>query len=358
MAELRGNYTLLSATNILAAFSATLFLYLTRSYYIRSPKVEKQRLGLTQLHPDPYVPTDGNQETIDIVAIHGLDSRSPDAWTVWVKDGDPKSGNVHWLKDPHMLRSKIGNARILTHDWPASVGEGTSMGIFDLAQDLLSSLHEHRSRTGTTRRPIIFVASCFGGLIVAKALTMSSAPCTDSTDGRYEHILRYTVGVAFLGTHFKETDTLLYDITLMRIVAARDARSESTEELAEYLRNIKSRSYLKEMIGAFCYLKDSPKYKFPVVCFYETEKTDVKGLVRRLPHRLRANIKAQIGSEDSRLLVKPSSACLQGAATEPLNVTHNMLSKFSSPKDINFQRLSGYLREFAEGANAVLEAKG
>lgn len=54
-----------------------------------------QRLGLRKVFPASA--SDGT--TVDIIAIHGLDTESPRAWT-YKKDG---SRSVNWLEDSDML---------------------------------------------------------------------------------------------------------------------------------------------------------------------------------------------------------------------------------------------------------------
>ncbi|KAI0446704.1 hypothetical protein F4803DRAFT_546853 [Xylaria telfairii] len=249
------------------------------------PVLSKQRprqdLGLKQVYPDPEIPIEDDKDVVDIVAIHGLDSQSPTAWVAWRNDGDPTSGDVHWLKDSEMLPSKIKKSRIFTYDWPAGVGLDASIaGIFDHSMAFLSSLQVMRKETKTTRRPLIFVAACFGGLLLAKALVEACSPCSEE---KYGDIVRHTVGVTFLGTPFQGTDDFLLQITLLRISAAIDAGTESSHELAKLLRHNGNRRELDELVHKFCQVKDNPKYKFPVVCFYETLQTQFKGFLKRLP---------------------------------------------------------------------------
>lgn len=91
-----------------------------------------------------------------------------------------------------MLPLKIAKSRIFTYDWPAGVGRDAALAsMFNHSSHLLSSLTVTRAETvhtcyqhhllkagtnflqGTTTRPIIFVASCFGGLLLAKVLYKS-----------------------------------------------------------------------------------------------------------------------------------------------------------------------------------------
>lgn len=107
---------------------------------------------------------------------------------------------------------------------------------------------------------------------------MASFPADD----RYLNILRYTVGVAFLGTPFQGTDKFLHDLTLLRIAAAVEAGEESSTELARYLRHDKDREDLDELVTNFCKLRNNPKYELPVVCFCEQFPTNFQSFVGRL----------------------------------------------------------------------------
>ncbi|KAI1774254.1 heterokaryon incompatibility protein-domain-containing protein [Hypoxylon cercidicola] len=319
---------------------------------IPQPKITPTRnFGLTQLHPDPEQPAEDDNEIIDIVAIHGLGTQSATTWAAWKVDGDPKSGKVHWLKDPHMLPSELTKSRIFTYDWLADVGPHSSLtSIFHHALQLLSSLNITRNNTKTETRPIIFVASCFGGLILAKALVEASQQWEEK---RYGAIVRSTVGVAFLGTPFQGTDKFLHDATLLRIVAAAEDGAESSEGLVRYLRHDAERGELDELVHKFVMLKDNPRYKFPVVCFYEQLQTDLKSVLERLP----PDVAKRLDTRGSRVLVKPHSACLPGVDPEPLPVRHKMLNKFNSPANDGFEKLCYRLKEFAKSAGKVLEEK-
>jgi len=130
-----------------------------------SRSAEPRKFGLKQVFPDQN--DDSSETDIDIIAIHGLDTQSPKTWVAW-KDGDPTSGEVHWLQDHNMLPNIIPNARIFTYDWNANFDSNPATDILlGHADGLLDRLHICRSKD-TSNRPIIFIASCFGGLLLVK----------------------------------------------------------------------------------------------------------------------------------------------------------------------------------------------
>ncbi|SPO06598.1 uncharacterized protein DNG_09288 [Cephalotrichum gorgonifer] len=94
--------------------------------------------GLVAVHP-----ADENAKTdIDIIAIHGLNARSPGTWT-WEDPSDPDK-RVNWLKDPKMLPSIVGSARIFTCDWPADMFQKSiPVTLEESAKFLLSSIKQH-----------------------------------------------------------------------------------------------------------------------------------------------------------------------------------------------------------------------
>ncbi|KAK7967596.1 uncharacterized protein PG986_001873 [Apiospora aurea] len=79
---------------------------------VAAPPTE-QRLGLHKL-----VPAEGTTDTttLDVIAIHGLDTESPRTW-IYEKNGT----QVHWLRDSDILPAAIPEARIYTYDWNAKV---------------------------------------------------------------------------------------------------------------------------------------------------------------------------------------------------------------------------------------------
>ncbi|KAI1125082.1 hypothetical protein F5Y10DRAFT_268422 [Nemania abortiva] len=237
--------------------------------------------GLIQVYPDPSQSTKDEEPSVDIVAIHGLDTESSKAWVAWKVDGDPTSGDVHWLKDEDMLPSKVPNARIFTYDWNITLDQGTATNnMLGHADDLLLAMHDMRSGSnGNANRPIIWVASCFGGLLLAKALQRAS-----EEDSKYQQILNSTAGVIFLGTPFQGNGKSSCSAADLRITIALSEGTEANGELVKYLREDTTcgRGELDDIVQRFMKVVSQDSYKFPIVCFYETRKTQVGALVKRI----------------------------------------------------------------------------
>lgn len=102
-----------------------------------------------------------------IVAIHGLETTSAGTW-VYVNKHAPTK--INWLKDPDMLPKDVPTAQIYTYNWPANfLSKSIDEPLRGHAKSFLAALGAEL-RT-MPKRPIIFIASCFGGLLLAKVQT-------------------------------------------------------------------------------------------------------------------------------------------------------------------------------------------
>ena len=119
--------------------------------------LKSKSVNLRQVYPSPENKT---ATDVDIIAIHGLDTQSPDTW-IW----DPKGARVNWLEDPRMLPKRFPTARIFTCDWPADLFEQPDFVqkmIDEFARLLLAGIKGRPPATNDQPgrdRPIVFVAS-------------------------------------------------------------------------------------------------------------------------------------------------------------------------------------------------------
>lgn len=181
--------------------SAAIAIFAYRFHYFGSEHSEEDDQAehperdpcLVQVHP-----ADTDAETdIDIIAIHGLDAKSPDTWEYRNNDSAQRP-RPNWLKDKDMLPSIVGNARIFTCDWPAKQFESSGdakLRIEEIGRTLVAHINQ-RLLKDNRKRPILFIASCFGGIILMSFLT-------DAVDD--DRILTSTRGVIFLATPFNGT---------------------------------------------------------------------------------------------------------------------------------------------------------
>ena len=129
-----------------------------------------------------------------IVAVHGLDEDSVEAWS------DPIS-DISWLRD--LLPQYIPAARILTYGYASdgsSASESRSSERFlQHAQTLVAELDADRSIENASERPIIFLCHGIGGILVKKALSYSSSMVARNVIHLYG-IFVSTYGILFMGT--------------------------------------------------------------------------------------------------------------------------------------------------------------
>ncbi|KAI1082000.1 hypothetical protein F5B20DRAFT_534045 [Whalleya microplaca] len=304
--------------------------------------IKNRKFGLFQVYPEPYKDEESNKKDVDVIAIHGLDTHSPKTWVAWRKDDDPRSGEVNWLQDDGMLPSVLKNARIFTYDWNANFDNAAeNQSLTGHANSLLNKLRIMRNKS-LKRRPIIFVASCFGGLLLAKAMHRAS-----HVHSKYLDILYSTFGIVFLGTPFQGSHESFYNATSLRLAVAITMSAETSGGLLSYLRTQRDEDErLEGLFQCFCELIGQLESKIRIVCFYETHRTDFSKILKNLPTKFRKSLKG----ETSGILVPLHSACLPGYEKLGLGVRHGMLNKYSSSENESFQVVSAKLKEFADEA--------
>ncbi|CAG1970801.1 unnamed protein product [Fusarium graminearum] len=319
-------------------------------------KAPKRRVGLTQVYPEPDSEYDNGKLKNDIIALHGLDAKSPETWIAWVVDGDAKSGDVNWLQDKHMLPKFMPESRILTYQWNANYEISASSDRFSgHAKTLLQDLHADRSDEGRKDCPIIFIASCFGGLLLAQALVIASHP-SEPGHSQDNLILRHTIGAVFLGTPFGGSWATGSHMAQVRYKTALASGTECSRGLIELLRQGTTNcpSPLDDLANQFGNLIHSDKYKFPVMCVYETRHTDLSAYKRRLG----ANFSSMGLDENYHgIVVDSKSATISGMEAYGFDVRHNMLHKFNDSNDVNFKKIRHWLVKTADIAGETLGCK-
>ncbi|KAI1179614.1 hypothetical protein F4777DRAFT_438505 [Nemania sp. FL0916] len=155
--------------------------------------------GLICLHEAEINDGDDGRNLVDIVAVHGLNEDSIDAWT------DPDTG-INWLRD--LLPKYVKTARVLTYGYDASpaffLTNGASLAIQRNAECLVQELYADRKFSGTARRPIIFVCHGLGGIVVKKSLVYSSTRTAAKIDHLWDQFVS-TFAILFFGTPHDRT---------------------------------------------------------------------------------------------------------------------------------------------------------
>ncbi|KAI0895108.1 hypothetical protein F4806DRAFT_469907 [Annulohypoxylon nitens] len=296
----------------------------------------QQHLGLKQIFPAEGA---ADNTTIDIIAIHGLDTESPRTWEFDKRDG---SQVVNWLKDDDMLPAAIPNARIYTYDWDAKV--------FDKApvQTLLSHADNLLARVagehGPDRRPIIFVASCFGGLILAEAMKHAA-----QESNSYRRVLLETAGIVFLATPFRGSDAA--SAAKWCVVVGGIMGKRTSEQLVEDLdRKDKELRSLRQYFAELTH-----NIRLPIHHFYETKETDISR--KLLPPSIANRISSILNKKTKLLLVTEDSACLDGPERQGLNEAHSTMNKFNGPQSASYKLVVNAIKQLAENSSSVIKRR-
>ncbi|GAB1216032.1 hypothetical protein ATERTT37_005233 [Aspergillus terreus] len=274
-----------------------------------------QFIILTQVYPPPENQT---RTDIDIIAIHGLDTNSEATW-VW----DPKGDNVNWLKQSDMLPTRFRSARIFTCDWPADLFEDPDFvqkEFEEFARLLLAGIKSRSPATNgvcgkAEERPIVFIASCLGGVILMKALVMASH--------EYQCVKQATRGIIFLATPFRGTS--FEDVARWAEPGLNAWASIRGKKISNLLGLVKPSFDLGELVRSFTALCEENDLANHIVTFYETGKSSLlRKVAPWLPQYL----------AQEQPLVSISSAALD-IAKHPLALDrpHVLMNKFDGPDD-------------------------
>ncbi|KGQ11546.1 NACHT, LRR and PYD domains-containing protein 12 [Beauveria bassiana D1-5] len=259
----------------------------------------------------------------DIIAIHGLDTRSPNTWT-WKDPRDPnnKSKWNNWL-GPDMLSAKVNRARIFTCDWPADLfvsSDMIQMTIEENAVPLLEGIESalFTSNTRPQDRPIFFIASCLGGLILIKSLVHA-----DDKRNNYYRIRQATRGAVFLATPFRGTS--FQDVAAWAEMALKAKASTKGRNVSRIIESVKGSTFGPEQsVSNFTRLCRDNDYPCEVFSFFELKKTS-------LPHKAFPWLPRWL--DQKKQLVTRSSATLDIIIDPlPLKRPHSLMNKFKDSK--------------------------
>ncbi|KAH8726768.1 hypothetical protein GQ44DRAFT_158670 [Phaeosphaeriaceae sp. PMI808] len=283
--------------------------------------VTEDDTGLRVLRPAP----DG-ESIVDIVAIHGLGAHPDDTWS---RRRNGESEYVNWLSDPRMLPQAVPNARIMRYGYESGwfgkqqIKSRTST----VAKRLLIALR--RERKASTKRPLIFIAHCFGGLVVLKALLDAQ-----EGDTEFPGVVSSTVGIVFFGTPFRGARGL----NQVELLDAARREYDDSEIDAETLHVLQpGDEFLQDLVDRFTKTRARMMKSCKVACFFELKESNVGRIV---------------GKEDKmRFVVDESSGCLDSSnMTEKysLSRTHFDMNKFAHPNEEDYLTVSDVLENYAD----------
>ncbi|KAH7215414.1 hypothetical protein DER44DRAFT_820271 [Fusarium oxysporum] len=294
-------------------------------------------LGLRQVAPTSTADT-----TLDIIAIHGLDTQSPRTWEYRKKPEDG-GGIVNWLANADMLPAAIPEARIFTYDWNANYFKNAPVqALLGHADTLLTHLLKDRGRE---RRPIIFVASCFGGLILAEAINRAA-----QLESVYKDILLSIAGIVFLATPFRGSDAAKQ--AQWQVIVGGIMGEQASSQLVDDL-NSRDKE-LRKITQLFAENARRDSIQIPIYCFYETKKTE---MLRKFLSPRSATSLASLFKKTQKILVTDDSACLDTFDRLGLDATHSGMNKFRGPTDANFEHVRRAIRRFADKASSVVNGR-
>ncbi|KAI9677239.1 MAG: hypothetical protein M1822_008188 [Bathelium mastoideum] len=281
--------------------------------------------GLKEL----YLPESGVlRATIDIVALHGIGAHPDDTWCKNVGTKE-KPQYVNWLSSQEMLPAVAIRARILRYGYDSSWFGRDPMGekVSSIAQRLLFSLR--KKRKDFPLRPLIFIAHCFGGLVVLKALLDAKG------DEKGPGIYTSTKGLIFLGTPFRDAEGLSQGEMLEAAL-----REYEADQVPEKILQVSQpdKEFLKELVDKFSELQLQAN-NTQLACFFELKTSDVGTI---------------FGTHNkTNFMVSESSGCLYvSEITERLSLsrTHSDMNKFGKPTEEDFMTVREVIEKMVKRA--------
>ncbi|KAF2801232.1 hypothetical protein K505DRAFT_381015, partial [Melanomma pulvis-pyrius CBS 109.77] len=207
---------------------------------------------------------------IDIVAIHGLGSHPDDSWC---KNAGTRETPrwVNWLEDESMLPAVAPNARIMRYGYQSQWfgKEAMHQSVSTVAERLLRTLK--RRRKDARFRPLLFIAHCFGGLVVLKALLEAQ-----QYQSEWPGVFSSTTGLIFFGTPFRGAGGM--NQMEMLEAAQREYHEDQVQPAAlEVLQP--GNAYLQDVVDGFLKKMRGQVNKTHIACFYELKATNVGRIV-------------------------------------------------------------------------------
>ncbi|OTA62400.1 hypothetical protein K449DRAFT_52541 [Hypoxylon sp. EC38] len=245
----------------------------------------------------------GNSAEIDIIAIHGLGSNPDSAWTYKRDNGT----EVNWLRDLLPTAEGLHNVRVVkvNHQtrWDSNVAE---LGLHEHASELLE--HIQSIHKANPRRPIVFIAHSFGGLLLKKALIFAKA--------RSKDVAAMTKGIIFLGVPHQGSNAAIFASCLSCMAFFRGSSSYLLELMA---------------VNGPSLLDLESEFYDAYVMQYHSEDTRpyICDILERRPER--------IGNLALGPVVSPNHFQLRHGRLLALDTDHRGLNKFHSHDDPNFQ---------------------
>ncbi|KAF2472617.1 uncharacterized protein BDR25DRAFT_284166 [Lindgomyces ingoldianus] len=289
-------------------------------------------IGLKVLREAPADTT----QAIDIVAIHGIGAHPDDSWCKNVGTAENPQW-VNWLNEEAMLPTVAPYARIMRYGYQSQwFGEGAMrQKASTVARRLLLALQ--RKRKECLFRPLIFVAHCFGGLVVLKALLEAQ-----QDENGWPGVFVSTTGLIFFGTPFRGAEGM----TQMEMLEAARMEYRDDEVQPEVLKILEpGNEFLQEVVDQFGKTRRLANMA-QVACFYELKSSNVGKIV---------------GKQDrTRVVVSESSGCLDlSDATRKFSLSrsHFNMNKFRKPTEEDFETVADVVKDMIVVSHKLVLAR-
>ncbi|VUC31149.1 unnamed protein product [Clonostachys rosea] len=279
-----------------------------------------QAVPVEQLNLEVMNPSDHN-DRVDIVAVHGLGAIPDITWK-------EKTSSINWLSHEDMLPKAVPEARILRFGydslWMGETPIRTSLST--IAYKLLLSLN--MMRVEDLERPLIFIGHCFGGLVIERALNLAKM-----RQEKYPGLFDSSVGVVFLGTPHRGSQSFTRESALLAAIAASSDLSKhlETSVLDTMTSDTGSLLDVSDDFITLC-MDGGPK----ISCFFEQRSSKLGKVVGR--------------TDITEFIVDSASATFDGHPKHGLEVDHFSLNKFNSPSNPHYLQVRAEIVRFYKAA--------
>ena len=301
----------------------------TRAQHSKIDRVQiNQGLDIVYSGTEKSRKSPGNDTFVDIVAVPGLGANPEYTWI---------TQKVDWIRDGNMLQRTVENSRIMVFEYESQwFGNGSiDQSLPTVATQLLQSLKHVRQRTKTTKRPIIFVCHCLGGIVVEKAILTAKLHATE-----YDNMLMSLAGCVFLATPFKGTKSQKKAAVVAKMSQAVGVGTESS--LVKLLAD--DSETLRDLLQDFSILARDTNMR--LFCFFEQHKSNLMKLLPKQPF-----------FKEEEIIVDEESAGILGHNKLGLAADHFQMNKFPSPKDGRYVAVSNEIGTMAQSAPGILKKR-
>ncbi|KAL8753800.1 MAG: hypothetical protein Q9184_005311 [Pyrenodesmia sp. 2 TL-2023] len=284
-----------------------------------------KRYGLTEV----FRPTDGVD--VDIIFVHGLDGHPYRTWT-------SDEGHIFWPADLLPAAVAEDKARVLVYGYHAdlaSTADGVSKDkIHNHAEQLVAVLSASRRQARATERPIIFVAHSFGGIIVKRAMVLSSG-IRGHHVSHLRSIFVSTFGILFLGTPHLGSDVAKWRSWLNTMYNAH-CLSPLVEDESYLIHALTTGSETLQTIERdFVQLAS----RFHIYYFHEGKPTDLGGTLLYIVDEISA------------------SPVLSDVERATIQQDHAHMCKFANLSSPGFDLVTEGIQRYASQATSIIRSR-